>query len=218
VLRHVLAIGPFIGVISLGVAILAVDGSRGWGAAAQVAPTSTATQTVTPNSASIALTVTPAEIVCDGFNSSTVTAHVTDAAGDSVVDGTPVSFQVDAFGTSNPQDTHTINGEASSIVTSRDGAAAAGGITLVVMSGKARSSIRIACASSVTSTATPSPVETALTAPAPSGSPAPNLIAPATGDGTSSTTDDGVWRLMVVAWVGGALTVGGLAMRRVGVD
>lgn len=93
--------------------------------------------------AAIALTADPASILCDGTNSSTVTAKVTDAAGNNVVDGTPVTFSVIALGTANPIITSTSDGTVSSTVTPVFGATA--GITVKVTSGRVASSIRIDC-------------------------------------------------------------------------
>lgn len=160
-LRPVLLIGPVIAIVSLGIAILGMDASRGKDVAAQVVATSTPTRTVTPNSASVSLTASPAAIICDGVHSSVVSAKVTDAQGDNVVDGTPVSFSVVALGTSNPSDTFTVNGSASSVVTPFAGSTA--GVTVVVMSGLAQASIRIDCVYvAPTATATPPSVEITL--------------------------------------------------------
>ena len=205
-LRRSLVIGPAIALVSLGIALLAVDGGRGEQAAAQVAPTSTRTPTVTPNSASIALTASPAEIVCDGVNSTTVTAKVTDAQNDNVIDGTPIAFFAESLGTTDPQDTHTINGEASSNVTPFPEAATAGGMTVVVMSGLAQASIRIDC---ISTPSTPSPT----TVPMPTATIARAVAPPKTGDGSATHRDPAAFALAAGAFVVGTATLV-LAARR----
>ena len=99
--------------------------------------------TVTGVPATIALTASPAAIECDGASTSTVTAKVTDSAGNNVVDGTPVTFSVVALGTSNPINTTTAGGDATSVITPLSGGTS--GVVVTVTSGAAASSIRIDC-------------------------------------------------------------------------
>ncbi|HYM13984.1 MAG TPA: hypothetical protein VEZ14_00295, partial [Dehalococcoidia bacterium] len=79
--------------------------------------TRTQTIVVTGVPAAIALTANPAAIACDGTATSTVTAKVTDSAGNNVVDNTPVTFSVVALGTANPIQAKTTGGSASSTFT-----------------------------------------------------------------------------------------------------
>jgi hypothetical protein len=103
-----------------------------------------ATLTVTGVAGSIALQASPAAIFCDGTATSTVTAHVTDSAGNNVVDGTPITFSVVALGTANPINTTTTGGTATSVITPLGNAGE--GVVVTVTSGTAASSIRIDCA------------------------------------------------------------------------
>ncbi len=81
---------------------------------AQIGESGTVTKTldftVTGVPANIALTADPAAIACDGTATSTVTAKVTDSAGNDVVDNTGVTFSVVALGTANPIQTTTTGG------------------------------------------------------------------------------------------------------------
>ncbi|MDE3095983.1 MAG: hypothetical protein KGK07_08280, partial [Chloroflexota bacterium] len=99
--------------------------------------------TVTGAPATIALTASPAAIPCDGKSTSTVTAKVTDSAGNNVVDGTSVTFSVVALGTANPINTTTTGGSASSVITPLSGNTA--GTVVTVTSGSAAASILIVC-------------------------------------------------------------------------
>ncbi|MHB8514872.1 MAG: dockerin type I domain-containing protein [Dehalococcoidia bacterium] len=121
--------------------------------------------TVTGLPATIALTASPASVLCDGAHSSTVTATVTDAAANRVVDGTPVTFSVVALGLANPINTTTIGGAASSVITPLAGVTS--GVVVTVTSGAAAASILVACQ--------PAPTTAAVT------------IAHAASDGTSTT-------------------------------
>ncbi len=103
------------------------------------------TLTVTGVPATIALTASPASLICDGTSTSTVTATVMDSAGNDVVGGTPVTFSVVALGTSNPINTTTSGGTATSVITPLSGDTS--GVVVTVTSGAAASSIRIDCAS-----------------------------------------------------------------------
>ncbi|MHB8684809.1 MAG: hypothetical protein ACYC9X_10870, partial [Dehalococcoidia bacterium] len=126
---------------------------------------SSQTITVTGPPANIALTASPASVVCDGTSSSTVTAKVTDSAGNNVVDGTGVTFSVVALGTANPISTTTTGGAASSVITPLAGVTS--GVVVTVTSGAAAASILVACQ--------PAPATAAVT------------IAHAASDGTSTT-------------------------------
>jgi hypothetical protein len=77
-------------------------------------PTPPPTFTPTPGAgpaASIELMPDPDEIVCDGAHSSRITAHVRDALGASVNDGTPVYFSVTGrAGIASPSGATTVDG------------------------------------------------------------------------------------------------------------
>ncbi|HYM14624.1 MAG TPA: hypothetical protein VEZ14_03630 [Dehalococcoidia bacterium] len=109
-------------------------------------PSATPTPTPTPQPGPpsfIALSASPAVVSCDGVQTSTVTATVTDGYGRYVADGTVVSFFPVSSAVANPMQTTTTNGTANSIITPLSGAS--GPITVVVQSGNAQASIRIDC-------------------------------------------------------------------------
>lgn len=121
--------------------------------------TTSVTKTVVGEPANINLSAEPSVIDCNGTNSSTVTAVVTDADGNPVVPGTPVAFEVVALGTADPTLTTTdATGTASSTVTPLSIADA--GIIVTVTSGLAAEQIRIDCAA----TPTERPAEQCLSA------------------------------------------------------
>ncbi len=64
----------------------------------------------------IALTAVPAEIDCNGINTSTVTATVVNGEGDPVANGLDVNFSVVALGTANPLLADTALGVASTVI------------------------------------------------------------------------------------------------------
>ena len=97
--------------------------------------TRTAVLTVTGVPATIALTASPPAIPCDGTSTSTVTAKVTDSAGNNVVDGTAVTFSVVALGTANPINTTTTGGTARSVITPLENGES--GVAVTVTSGAA---------------------------------------------------------------------------------
>jgi hypothetical protein len=90
----------------------------------------------------IALAASPASIVFDGSATATVTAKVTDATGNNVADGTPVTFNVvEATGSANPVRVGTVFGLASSTIT--PSVATAESLTVEVSSGAASCTIRV---------------------------------------------------------------------------
>lgn len=158
-LPRVLFALPVIAAVSLTAAFLGMNGIAG--EAADLTPT--VSPTPAPGSpADVVLAASPAAMVCDGVTSSTVTATITDAFGNNVADGTPVNFSVVALGTTNPINTVTVDGVASSTVTPL---AAASGVTVIVTSGDAQASIRVDCIA----TGTPTPSPTATPTPRPGG-------------------------------------------------
>lgn len=107
--------------------------------------TSAQTVTVVGEPATIALAAAPAEFACDGVQSTTLTATVTDSSGQPVANGTNVNFGVVANATANPINTTTLGGVASSEITPID--SVSGGVTVLVSAGDAQASIRIDCES-----------------------------------------------------------------------
>ncbi|MDE3097389.1 MAG: hypothetical protein KGK07_15485, partial [Chloroflexota bacterium] len=164
--------------------------------------------TVTGAPATIALTASPAAIPCDGTATSTVTAKITDSAGNNVVDGTSVTFSVVALGTANPINTTTTGGSASSVITPLSGNTA--GTVVTVTSGSAAASILVGCQPSL---ATPSAV-----AAAPTATPVTGVTAPNTGTGgylgQSSNAGFPLWTLVALALGSFVLVGGGIVVRR----
>lgn len=93
------------------------------------------------HAAAMSLTASPAAIAFDGSATAVVTAKLTDAAGQAVPDGTPVSFEVVEHGSANPASTTTTAGSASSTIT--PAMSAGDSITVVVTSGSVASSISV---------------------------------------------------------------------------
>jgi len=78
------------------------------------------------------LTASPAAMVCDGVNSSTVAAYLVDSMDNPVVDGTPVRFDVTCLGISDPITAKTAGGTgaATSKITPLSGVSA--GVVVLV--------------------------------------------------------------------------------------
>ncbi len=93
--------------------------------------------------ASIDLTASPAGIVCDGIQTSAVTAYVTDAFGDPVDDSTSVTFSVIGDGVPYPAVTSTSGGVAGSTIT--PAATAGAGVSVHVVAALVEASIDISC-------------------------------------------------------------------------
>jgi hypothetical protein len=154
--------------------------------------------------ADMALTAAPGEIVCDGVNSADVTATVTDADGNPVVDGTAVRFDVVALGTAFPITAETAGGMASSTITPLSDIGA--GVTVLVSAGDAEASIRVDC-----SEPPPPPP------PPPPATPEPGIVPPPTGTGGYLGADaSGLsWLALAGLAIGGlTLSLGGIALRR----
>ncbi len=167
--------------------------------------TATVTKTIVGLPETVTLTASPAAIDCNGVNSATVTATVTDADGNNVVDGTAVRFDVVALGTASPIDATTTDGQASSTITPLSGNAA--GVTVVVSAGDAEASIRVDCI-----LATP-------TAPPASPTPTGPITPPVTGTGgylSQNAAGGFSWIALAGLALGAlALTLGGAAVRKV---
>jgi len=94
--------------------------------------------------ASMTLNATPPAMVCDGINSSVVTATLRDSLGNLVADGTPVHFSVQGPAVVNPIWASTIDGVASTTVTGLSGIVVM--LPVSVTSGDLEASIGVACA------------------------------------------------------------------------
>lgn len=179
------------------------------------AVTRSQTITVTGVPATVIPSVSPSSIACDGVNSSTVTAKVTDSAGNDVVDNTNVNFSVVALGTANPINAKTKAGEASTIVTPLSGSTA--GVTVIVTAGAAgstaQSSIRVDCSLPV---AVPTLPAVVVAPTAPTGA----ISGPSTGNGgylaQNGSAGFPLWTLVALALGSVVLVGGGLVTRRAG--
>lgn len=169
---------------------------------------STVTITVVGEPDAIALTASPATIACDGTQTSTVSATVTDSEGNNVADGVNVNFAVVALGTANPINVATVDGAASSTITPLSNASA--GVTVIVTAGDAQSSIRVDC--SIPIPTQPSPVASPTR-------PGGQIGGPDTGNGgylgQDSNSGFPMWALAALALGSLALVAGGMATRRV---
>jgi adhesin/invasin len=92
--------------------------------------------------ATLALTADPQRLACDGTQTSTITALVSDDAGRPVDDGTPVNFSVVTLGTIDPINATTTDGVATAILTPR---AEGGGVVVNVTAGEAAEGLRVDC-------------------------------------------------------------------------
>jgi hypothetical protein len=161
--------------------------------------TAEAELTVVGLPADIALTAVPAEIECDGSETSTVSALVTDSAGNNVANGTEVNFSVVALGTANPINTTTTDGVATTVVTPLSNSSA--GVTVIVTAGDVQNSIRVDCAL---------PLDTQPTLAPPPPQP---ISPPDTGNGGYLAQDGSSFPM----WTLIALALGALAMVGTGV-
>jgi hypothetical protein len=127
--------------------------------------------------ASIELSASPASVVCDGVNTSKVTAVVKDADGNFVSDGNNVEFSAQVIGSVSPTGGRTSGGSVATVLTPLAGGRL--GVPVVVTAGSLQSSILVDC--------TPSAVGVPA-APGPSGGAAADRTAgrisgPDTGSG-----------------------------------
>lgn len=163
--------------------------------------------TVVGEPATVALTADPAAIACDGTQTSTVTAKVTDSDGNNVANGTSVEFSVVALGTANPITAKTTDGAASSTITPLSGATA--GVVVLVTAGDAQASIRIDCSLPIQPTTGPQATPTR-----PGG-----ITGPDTGNGGYLGQDGSagfpMWTLVALALGSVALVAGGMVTRKV---
>ena len=185
--------------------------------------TSTADITVTGIPSAVALTATASSIKCDGTETSTVTAKVTDSKGNNVADGVPVTFSVVALGTANPINTTTKDGMATTTVTPLSNSSA--GVTVIVTAGDAnvkgtgqsgliQTSVRVDCAL---------PLVTQPTlAPPPPAVPTARIgvTGPDTGNGgylgQNGSSAFPMWTLVLLAVGSLTLVAGGAVARRAG--
>lgn len=166
--------------------------------------------TVVGFAANTALVAAPAEIKCDGSETSTVSATITDSDGNNVADGTRVQFTVVALGTANPIIATTTDGVATSVITPLSNSSA--GVTVLVSpengSDASFVSIRVDCAL---------PLVTQPTlAPPPTVPPTGPISPPDTGNGGYLAQDGGssLWTLIALAIGGTIVVAGGLVARR----
>ncbi len=166
------------------------------------------TITVAGAPANVALTASPAAINCDGTASATVSATVTDADGNNVVDGTNVNFSVVALGIASPINADTTDGVASSTITPLSAGVA--GVTVVVSSGDASASIRVDCNPAAAPTAGPG------ASPTPPGG---VIGGPDTGSGgylgQDSSAGFPMWTLVALTLGAVALAAGGMVTKKV---
>jgi hypothetical protein len=180
---------------------------------------STQTLTVVGPAATNVVTAAASTIMCDGTETSTVTAKVTDAAGNNVADGTPVSFSVVALGTANPINTTTTGGMATSVITPLSNSSA--GVTVIVSAGDplnvgtslVQTSVRVDCS-------LPLATQPTLTPPNANPTPRGGIAGPDTGNGgylgQSSSSGFPIWALIALALGSVTLVAGGLVTRRAG--
>ncbi len=171
--------------------------------------------TVTGAPSSNVLTADASAIKCDGSATSTVTAKVTDSAGNNVADGVPVNFSVVALGTANPINTVTKDGKASSVITPLSNSSA--GVTVIVTAGDAsiapvvQTPVRVDCAL---------PLATQPQAPAPVPTPRGGIAGPDTGNGgylgQNSSNSFPMWAVLALVLGSVTLVAGGLVTRRAG--
>ena len=157
----------------------------------------------------VTLTAANASIKCDGSETATVTAKVTDANGDNVADGVPVNFSVIARGTAKPARTVTKDGTASTQVTAFSESTE--GVTINVDAGDVAiaapilSSIRVDCAKALGSAPPPS---AAGSAPASAGPARSGVHGPDTGSGGADASG-GVPAWPLLALLAAAVTLVG---------
>jgi hypothetical protein len=173
---------------------------------------STADLTVGGPPSSNVLTAEASAIKCDGSEKSTVTAKVTDSAGNNVADGVPVNFSVVALGTANPINTTTKDGVATSVITPLSNSSA--GVTVIVTAGDSdiatpvQTSVRVDCALPLATQ--PVAVPTARG----------GIAGPDTGNGgylgQSDSSGFPMWTLIALALGSMTLVAGGVVARRAG--
>jgi hypothetical protein len=161
------------------------------------------------------LTAEASTIKCDGTEKSTVTAKVTDSAGNNVADGVPVNFSVVALGTANPINTVTKDGIATSVITPLSNSSA--GVTVIVSAGDngiasvVQTSVRVDCAL---------PLATQPGAPAAAPTPRGGIAGPDTGNGgylnQNGSNGFPMWTLIALALGSMTLVAGGMVTRRSG--
>lgn len=159
---------------------------------------------------SVQLSAVASTIKCDGSETSTVTATVTDADGNNVADGVPVNFSVVALGTANPINTVTTDGKATSVITPLSNASA--GVTVIVTAGDSsiadvvQTSVRVDCALPLATQPTLGPSQ-----------PTGPITPPDTGNGGYLGQDGAgfpMWTLIALALGSLTLVAGGVVARR----
>ncbi|MEX2225841.1 MAG: invasin domain 3-containing protein [Dehalococcoidia bacterium] len=158
--------------------------------------------------ASLTLAAAPATIDCNGTNTASVTATVSDAEGNPVVDGVEVQFSVQVLGTANPIIVDTAAGVATSTITPL---AATEGVPVVVTAGDAIGSILVGCTPGGAAPGTPPDGGAA-----PGGAPIGTIRPPDTGSGGDLDGRGALNVWMAVALFAGAMGLVGarLPLRR----
>lgn len=171
--------------------------------------------TVTDVPNTVNLTASASQIKCDGTETSTVTAKVTDADGNNVADGVPVTFSVVALGTANPINTTTKDGVATSVITPLSNSSA--GVTVIVTAGNSDLAAQVQTSTLIGCTL---PLATQPTlAPVATSTPRSGIGGPDTGNGGYLGQDNAgfpMWTLIVLALGSVTLVAGGAVARRVG--
>lgn len=135
--------------------------------------------TVVGEPANISLTVEPAVVQCNGTNSATVTATVTDSEGNNAANGADVSWSVQVLGNANPLVSDTTDAKATTVVTPLSGASR--GVPVIATAGDVQASTLVQCSEGG---APSQPAPGAPAAPgAPSGRPGGSISGPDTGSG-----------------------------------
>lgn len=143
--------------------------------------------------AALKIAAEPANLVCDGTASSTVSATVTDAEGDPVANGNEVHFDVKVLGAANPVVAKTVDGSAVSTVVPLSRVVQ--GVPVMVTAGDVQESVLIACEEpGPPAPLLPSPLAPSLPPPLPATSlpSAAVIMPPATGSGGQGQQPDDV--------------------------
>jgi hypothetical protein len=161
--------------------------------------------------ANLTLAVAPAAIECNGTNTASVTATVTDAEGNPVVDGNEVTFNVQVLGTANPIIAETAAGVATSTITPL---ATTEGVPVVVTVGDVQGSTLVNCSPTAGPGTPPPPPGNGG---GPGGQPGGVVRPPDTGTGGDLDGRGSLDIWMAVALFAGAMGLVGarLALRRV---
>lgn len=163
--------------------------------------------------AAMTLVSEPATIDCNGVNTATVTATVTDAGGNPVAAGQEVTFRTQVLATASPI-TATTNGDGAATSEITPLAVADTGIPVVVTAGDVQQSILVSCGAPSPPSGEVPPPSGGGTTPPPSGGGQGVITAPNTGFGPQDTSMS-LAPVIALALIGLSLLFGGVAIRRV---